>query len=194
MSDDVSVAPVTDVPGSPTEPTLRRICTELISLRERTDRQHRLFEQTLSQTRDDLQARFDQFAADTQQAYQRLREELTGEKRLSLTLLGALTDLAVDLQRITAAYPSAADSSPAAAWAEGVAGTARRAETLLAQFGVHRYDAIIGSAYQPALHERVGSRPVEGMGPHLVAQQVEPGYASQQPDSVLRRAKVLITE
>jgi molecular chaperone GrpE (heat shock protein) len=200
MSDEVSVTPVTGVPacgslpGSPSEPTLRRICTELISLRERTDRQHRLFEQTLSQTRDDLQARFDQFATDTQQAYQRLREELTGEKRHSLALLGALTDLTLDLQKITVSCPLAADGSPAAAWAEGVAGTGRRAETILAQFGVHRYDAIIGSAYQPALHERVGSRPVEGMGPLLVAQQVEPGFASQQPDFVLRRARVLITE
>jgi hypothetical protein len=75
-----------------------------------------------------------------------------------------------------------------------VAGTARRAEAVLAQFGIHRYDAIVGSAYQPALHERVGSRVVEGMGPLLVAQQVEAGYASQQPDFVLRRAKVLISE
>jgi hypothetical protein len=65
---------------------------------------------------------------------------------------------------------------------------------VLAQFGVHRYDAVVGSAYAPALHERVGSRSVEGMGPLLVAQQIEPGYASRQPDFVLRRAKVLITE
>ena len=32
---------------SPPEPTLRRVCAELIALRERNDRQHRLFEQTL---------------------------------------------------------------------------------------------------------------------------------------------------
>jgi molecular chaperone GrpE (heat shock protein) len=185
MSDGESNAP---------EATLRRICAELIALRERTDRQHRLFEQTLSQTRDDLQSRFDKFAVDTQQAYQRLREELTGEKRHSLALLGALTDLTVDLQKIASACPPLPTGSQSAAWADGVAGTARRAETILAQFGVHRYDAVIGSGYQPALHERVGSRPIEGMGPLLVAQQVEPGYASAQPDFVLRRAKVLISE
>jgi hypothetical protein len=32
------------------------------------------------------------------------------------------------------------------------------------------------------------------MGPLLVAQQIEPGYASQQPDFVLRRAKILVSE
>jgi molecular chaperone GrpE (heat shock protein) len=183
MNDDVPSSPVTDVSGSPTEPTLRRVCAELIALRERTDRQHRLFEQTLSQTRDDLQARFDRFAADSQQAYQRLRDDLTGEKRYSVALLNALVDMALDLQQV-----AAADGT------ESMAGAARRAEAVLTQFGVHRYDAVVGSAYHPALHERVGARPVDGLGPLLVAQQIGPGYASQQPDFVLRRAKVLISE
>lgn len=178
----------------PTESTLRRVCSELIALRERNDRQHRVFEQALSQVRDDLQARFDRFAADTQQAYQRLREELTGEKRHSLALLNSLVDAALDLQKVAAACPPIEDGTPAAAWAAGVAVAARRAEAVLAQFGVHRYDAVVGGAYVPSLHERIGSRQLDGMGPLLVAQQVEPGYASRQPDFVLRRAKVLITE
>jgi hypothetical protein len=193
-TDSVHSSPITHHSSLVSEPTLRRICAELIALRERTDRQHRLFEQTLSQTRDDLQSRFDRFAADSQHAYQMLRDELTGEKRHSLVLLNALADLALDLQKIASARPPLADGSPAAGWADGVTGTARCAEAALGQFGVHRYDAIVGSAYQPALHERVGSRPMEGMGPLLVARQIEPGYASQQPDFVLRRAKVLITE
>jgi molecular chaperone GrpE (heat shock protein) len=179
---DIPIAPHSS-PDSPAEPTLRRVCSELIALRERTDRQHRLFEQTLFQTRDDLQARFDRFAADTQQAYQRLRDELTGEKRHSLALLNSLVDMALDMQKVAAAGGS-----------ESMAVAARRAEAVLTQFGVHRYDAIIGSAYEPALHERVGGLPVQGLGPLQVAQQVEPGYASQQPDFVLRRAKVLVTE
>jgi molecular chaperone GrpE (heat shock protein) len=179
-----------DVPG---EPTLRRLCAEMIALRERNDRQHRLFEQALAQARDDLQARFDRFAADTQQAYQRLRDELTGEKRHSLALLNSLVDVALDLQRIAVARPEIEEST-ASAWAEGVSVAARRADAVLAQFGVRRYDAVVGAAYVPSLHERVGARAVDGMGPLLVAQQVEPGYASQQPDFVLRRAKVLITE
>jgi hypothetical protein len=194
MNDAERSPSVPETSGSPAEPTLRRVCAELIALRERNDRQHRLFEQALAQTRDDLQARFGQFTVDTHQAYQRLRDELTGEKRYSLALLNSLVDVALDLQKVAAARQPIDDTSPTAGWAEGVGVAARRAEAVLAQFAIHRYDAIVGSAYQPALHERVGSRRVEGMGPLLVAQQVETGYASQQPDFVLRRAKVLITE
>jgi molecular chaperone GrpE (heat shock protein) len=175
-------APLTPVP------TLQRLCAELIALRERNDRQHKLFEQTLSQTRDDLQARFDKFAAEAQSAYQRLRDELTGERRLSLALLTALLDLALDIQKVADSRPTRTES-PA-----DVVELSRRSQVVLAQFGVHRYDAVIGSVYEPALHERVGSQPIEGMGSLRVAAQVEPGYASQQPDFVLRRAKVMISE
>ena len=56
------------------------------------------------------------------------------------------------------------------------------------------YDAVISSPYNPALHERVGSTRVEGMGPNLVAEQRERGYASQQPEFVLRRPKVIVSE
>jgi hypothetical protein len=176
-------------------PTLQRLCAELIALRERNDRQHKLYEQTLAQLRDDLQARFGQFAADTQQAYQRLREELTGEKRHSLALLNALVDLALDLEKVNAARPPLEGVPPnVVGWAEFTAVASRKAQAVLAQLGIHRYDAIVGSAYQPALHERVGSRALEGMGPLRVATQIEPGFASQQPDFVLRRAKVLISE
>jgi molecular chaperone GrpE len=176
-------------------PTLQRLCAELIVLRERNDRQHKLYDQALRQVGDDLRERFGQFAADTQQAYQRLRDELTGEKRHSLTVLTALVDVALDLAKVAAARPPLDGAAPAlAGWAEGVAVAARRAESVLAQLGVHRYDAVVGSAYQPALHERVGSQAAAGLGPQRVAAQVEPGYASQQPDFVLRRAKVLITE
>jgi molecular chaperone GrpE (heat shock protein) len=179
---------------APPEPTLRRVCEELIALRERNDRQHRLFEQALGQARDELSGQFAQFATDAQTAYQRLRDELTGEKRQSLALLNALADIVLDLQKVTAARPELTAGTPVAGWAEGVAVAARRAAAVLAQFGVHEYAAAVGSAYAPALHERVGSKAVEGMGPLLVAMQVEPGYASQQPDFVLRRAKVLVTE
>jgi molecular chaperone GrpE (heat shock protein) len=190
-----NVTPAAPAPDAPAASPLQRLCAELIVLRERNDRQHRLFEQTLGQFREGLQERFSQFAADSQQAYQRLREELTGEKRHSLAVLNALVDVALDLAKVSAARPPLEGADPAVAgWAEGVAVAARRAESVLAQLGVHRYDAVVGSAYQPALHERVGSRTAEGMKPQHVAAQVEPGYASQQPDFVLRRAKILISE
>ena len=41
---------------------------------------------------------------------------------------------------------------------------------------------------------RVGSKRVEGMGPLLIAEQREHGYASQQPEFVLRRPKVVVSE
>jgi hypothetical protein len=71
---------------------------------------------------------------------------------------------------------------------------ARKVRALVEQHGIQPYDAVIGSAYNPALHERVGSRRMEGMDAYRVAEQRERGYASQQPEFVLRRPKVLITE
>src|SRR5262249_38601629 len=138
-------------------------------------------------------ARLGQFAADVRSAYQRLRDELTGEKGRALAVLNALVDTAIDLDKLIAARPHSGES-PNAAWADGVAGAVRKTRAVLAQFGIHSYDAVFGSAYAPALHERVGGLKVEGMEPLRVARQIEPGYASSQPDFVLRRAKVLISE
>ena len=64
----------------------------------------------------------------------------------------------------------------------------------LSELADQPYDAVIGSAYDPRLHERVGSKRAEGMGPLLVAEQQERGYASAQPDFVLRRPKVIVSE
>lgn len=195
MSSPETPAVVSDVVESVAEPTLRRLCAELISMRERNDRQHRLFEQTISKLQDDFQGRFAQFALETQQAYQRLRDELNADKRLSVALLNSLVDLNLDLQRIEQSRPSSeATPQSFAQWSEAFAIAARRAEATLVQLGVHRYDAVIASSYAPALHERIGGLRVEGMGPYLVARQIEPGYASQQPEFVLRRAKVLVSE
>jgi molecular chaperone GrpE (heat shock protein) len=179
----------------PTGSALQRLCAEVVALRERNDRQHKLFDQALAQVRDDLQSRFGQFAADVQSAYQRLRDELTGEKGRALSALNALVDAALDLDKLIAARPTS-DGAPLemSTWAEGVGGAARKTRAVLAQFGIHPYDAILGSAYAPALHERVGGLKIEGMEPLRVARQIEPGYASGQPDFVLRRAKVLISE
>jgi hypothetical protein len=165
-------------------PTLERLCAEMIALRERNDRQHKLFEQTLAQQRDDLAERFARFTSDIQQAFQQLRGELTAEKRHSLALATMLLDAALDLERL-----AAVDSS-----AEGVAVAARKAQATLAELGIHRYDAQFGEEYRPALHERTGTCRVEGLGPNRVARQLEPGFASTAPDFVVRRAKVLVSE
>jgi hypothetical protein len=216
--------------------SIYRLCEEIIALREVNNRQHKMFEQALTKTRDAVQASFNSFAADTQKAYQQLRQEFHGEKRISIALLNELIEIAFDLQRIVAARPliptptlphqgagslatprrahtnqPGASSTPSplvgegggggkdyldafAHWAEAVEVEARKVQAALLRHGIHPYHAVIGSPYNPALHERVGGKRMEGMGPLLVAEQQEPGWASQQPDFILRRPKVFVSE
>ncbi|SRR5579884_1077653 len=190
--------------------TLYKLCEEVIALREYDKRQLRLVEQTLNKVRDELKTSFNSFAADTQRAYQQLRQELHGEKRVSLALLNELIETAHDLQAIVAARPiledSGTDLSPVGGtgvspvieavrrWIEAVEVESRKVDAALLKHGIQPYDAVISSPYNPAIHERVGSKRVEGMGPLLVAEQVERGYASQQPEFVLRRPKVIVSE
>ena len=174
--------------------TLYKLCEEVIALREYDKRQLRLVEQTLNKVRDELKTSFNNFAADTQRAYQQLRQELHGEKRVSLALLNELIETAHDLQAIVAARPAAENVEAVQRWIEAVEVESRKVDAALLKHGVQPYDAVISSPYNPAIHERVGSKRVEGMGPLLVAEQVERGYASQLPEFVLRRPKVIVSE
>ncbi len=200
MNDDVSPAAAADpaadarVEHTLGSSTIYRLCEEVIALRERNDRRHKVFEQALAENRDELKASFNSFAADTQRAYQQLRQEVHGERRVSLALLNELLDIGQDLERIVAARPPAADAEALARWADAVEVQSRKVQAALARHGILPYDAVIGSAYTPALHERVGGCRVEGMPPLRVGEQRERGYASQQPEFVLRRPKVLVTE
>ncbi|MBV9123778.1 MAG: nucleotide exchange factor GrpE [Planctomycetes bacterium] len=179
---------------SPWASSIYRLCEEIIALREMNNRQHRLFEQALTRSRDAVQASFNSFAADTQRAYQQLRQELQGEKRLALTLLHEILEVGLDLERIVSARPDPEDAEGLARWAEAVEVESRKVQAALQRHGIHPYHAVLGSAYNPALHERVGSRRTEGMDPLRIAEQREPGYASQQPEFVLRRPKVIVSE
>jgi len=174
--------------------TIQRLCEEMIALREFTSRQMRFFEQTLRQAREESQTNFHQFVNETSRAYQQMRQELHGEKRHALALQSELLEITLDLARIATTRPAADDIKALQAWSESVAVLARKAEAMLARLGILPYDAVLGSPYNPALHERVGNKRVEGMGPLLVAEQMERGYASQQPEFVLRRPKVLVSE
>jgi hypothetical protein len=185
--------------------SIYRLCEEIIALREINNRQHKMFEQTLAKTRDAVQASFNSFAADTQKAYQQLRQEFHGEKRISLALLNELVEIAFEMQHIVVARPpdaetralhevSGSGANAFTRWADAVEIQARKVQAALLRHGIHPYDAVIGSPYNPALHERVGSKRMEGMGPLLVAEQKESGWASQQPEFVLRRPKVIVSE
>jgi hypothetical protein len=174
--------------------TLYKLCEEVIALREYDKRQLRSLEQTLNKVRDEMRTSFNSFAADTQRAYQQLRQETHGEKRVSVALLNELIETAHDLTAIVAARPSLDDLEAIKRWIEAVEVQSRKTDAALLRHGIHPYDAVISSAYNPAIHERVGSKRVEGMGPLLVAEQTERGYASQQPEFVLRRPKVIVSE
>ena len=174
--------------------TIYKLCEEVIALREYDKRQLRSVEQTLNKVRDELKTSFNSFAADTQRAYQQLRQETHGEKRVSLALLNELLEIAHDLQDIIAARPKVDDPEAVARWIEAVEVESRKVDAAIIKQGVQPYDALISAPYNPALHERVGSARVEGMGPLLVAEQRERGYASQQPEFVLRRPKVIVSE
>jgi molecular chaperone GrpE (heat shock protein) len=174
--------------------TIYRLCEEVISLRERNNRQHQDFTRTLNAVRDDLKTSFNSFAADTQRAYQQLRQETHGEKRVSLALLNELLEIGQDLEGIVAARPPLDDPEALRRWAEAIEVESRKVQAALLRHGIQPYDAVISSPYNPALHERVGSQRVEGMGPLLIAGQRERGWASQQPEFVLRRPKVIVSE
>jgi molecular chaperone GrpE (heat shock protein) len=174
--------------------TLFRLCEEVISLRERNNRQHQEFERKLNTVRDDLKTSFNSFAADTQRAYQQLGQKIHGEKKVSLALLNELLEIGQDLEHIVASRPSPDDADAMKRWIEAVEVESRKVQAALLRHGIHPYDAVISSPYNPALHERVGSKRVEGMGPLLIAEQRERGYASEQPEFVLRRPKVIVSE
>lgn len=178
--------------------SIYRLFEAFIALREKNERQHKLFEQSLNRTRDSFQSSFNSYAAETQKAYQQLRQDILGEKKFSLNLLNELLDVAVELDHIVSARPrmTTADSKaePVQKWMEAVAIQNRRVQEALKKFGIHPYDAVVGSSYNPSLHERVGTQRIDGMEALRIADQKERGYASQQPDFILRRPKVIVTE
>ncbi len=200
MNDDFK-APLA-APAEAETPTLGmsalyRLFESFIALREKNERQHKLFEQTLNRARDSLQSSFNTFAAETQKAYQQLRQDVVGEKKFSLALLNELLDLAIELNHILSARPPFPEGVAADAW-QGWVGALevqnRKLQDSLVQYGIHPYDAVVGSAYDPRIHERVGSCRVDGMDALRIAEQRERGYASQQPEFILRRPKVIVTE
>jgi hypothetical protein len=186
-------APVSD--GRPiASSSLYRMAEELIALREMNNRQHKMFEKSLKEARDDLRGSFNSFAADTQRAYQQLRQEVHGEKRISLNLLTELLDICMDLEQIVGVKPKIDNPEAVALWIEAVEVEYRKVLSSVLKHGIQPYDAVIASPYNPAIHERVGSMRKEGLGPLLIAEQRERGWASQQPEFVLRRPKVIVSE
>jgi molecular chaperone GrpE (heat shock protein) len=180
--------------------TLYNLLEAMIQLSERNQREHKLFSKDLKDVREAMLGSFNNFADLTQKAYQQLRKEVHGEKRVSLVLLNELLEVGQDLHEVTVARPpihagmTPEEVEAVVRWADAVEVQSRKVEAAMSRHGIHPYDAVIGAAYDPKLHERVGSKRVEGMGPLLVAEQRQRGYASSQPEFVLRRPLVYVTE
>ncbi len=201
MNDDfkISVTAASD-PELPTlgMSSVYRLFEAFIALREKNERQHKLFETTLNRARDGLQSSFNAFAGDTQKAYQQLRQDILGEKKFSLTLLNVLLDLGIDMNHILESKPKHLPAGPEAealqAWIKSLEVENRKIWDDIRKFGIHPYEAPMGTPYNPALHERVGSARVDGLPALMIAETKEKGYASQQPEFILRRPKVIVTE
>src|SRR5262245_29283433 len=85
--------------------TLFNLLEAMVQLAERNQREHKVFSQDVKSVRDSLQGSFNNFAAETQKAYQQLRKEIHGEKRISLVLFNELLEVGQDLEHVVAARP-----------------------------------------------------------------------------------------
>ena len=201
MNDDFKIS--LSAPADPEMPTMGmssvyRLFEAFITLREKNQREHKLFEQTLNRARDGLQSSFNTFAGDTQKAYQQLRQDVQGEKRFSLTLLNVILDLGIEMNHILESKPKHLPAGPEgeaiANWLKSLDVQNRKLWDDIRKFGIQLYEAPVGTPYNPALHERVGSTRVDGLPALMIAATKEKGYASQQPEFILRRPKVIVTE
>src|SRR5271165_800537 len=120
---------------------LYKLFESFIALREKNERQHKLFEQSLAKSRDAIQASFNSFAGDTQRAYQQLRQEIHGEKKLSLVLLNELLEIGQDLEHIVSARPAlpaqTAQDEELTQWAVAVEVECRKVQAALKRHGIH---------------------------------------------------------
>jgi molecular chaperone GrpE (heat shock protein) len=201
MNDDFKIS--VSAPADPELPTMGmssvyRLFEAFIALREKNERQHKLFEQTLNRASYSFHGSFNTFAGDTQKAYQQLRQDVQGEKKFSLTLLNVILDLGIEMNHILESKPKHVPAGPEGEalqnWLKSLEVQNRKLWDDIRKFGIHPYEAPVGAPYNPALHERVGSTRIDGLPALMIAETKEKGYASQQPEFILRRPKVIVTE
>src|SRR3954471_18560217 len=138
---------------SPTQgmSSIYRLFEAFIALREKNERQHKLFEQTLNRARDALQGSFNSFAGDTQKAYQQLRQDVLGEKKFSLTLLNVILDLGIEMNHILDSKPKKLPGGPEGEalrnWLKSLEVQNRKIWDDIRKFGIHPYEAPVGTPY-----------------------------------------------
>ena len=175
--------------------TIFKLCAEVIQLREMNNRQHKMFESSLANT-----------ARRTQKEFQPTRRRIAQGVPAAQARNGRRKEVQHGLADVVAGNPSGFAAHHGTEAETGGAGSRarldgsgrgrelRKVEAAVRQKNIVEYEGRPGEAYNPALHKRVGSERVEGMGPLLVARTVKKGYASQQPDFVLQRPEVIVTE
>src|SRR5277367_3743329 len=146
MNDELKTLPAENNAPTMGMSSVYRLFEAFITLREKNAREHKMFEQTVTRARDALQESFNTFASQTQKAYQQLRQEMQGEKKVSLSLLNDLLDLALDLSHIVASQPSVPEGNPAQIeplrrWMEALQVENRKVQDVLGNHGIHPYDA-----------------------------------------------------
>ena len=105
----------------------------MIQLREMNNRQHKMFESSLANRRDELKKSFNQHAAESHKAFQQLKQETVGEKKFSMDLLMLLLEIHQDLQHIMEQKPKPEEPEGVSGWMEAVAVETRKVEAAVRQ-------------------------------------------------------------
>ena len=86
--------------------TIYNLCEEVIQLREKNDRQHKMFDQTLTKVRDALQGQLQRLRRRHAAGLSAAAQEIQGEKKFSLALLTLLLEIHQELEHIMKNQPA----------------------------------------------------------------------------------------
>jgi len=118
----------------------------------------------------------------------RARREMEEERRYAAMPL--VRDLLHVLDNLERAIEAAGKSETSAGLLDGVQMVSQQLSSTLAQHHCTRIEAVVGSHFDPNLHEAAGQEPTDKFEPGSVAREIRSGYLLH--DRVVRPAQVLI--
>jgi molecular chaperone GrpE len=143
--------------------------------------------QELASQLEEANGRYLRLAADFENFKKRARQDqLETMRYAAITLAERLLPVLDDAQRALEHVPEGVEES----WLKGLKLTFRKLEEILASVGVERIEAL-GSAFDPNLHEAIGSEESEEHAEDTVTAELRPGY--RMHDRVLRPALVRVS-
>jgi molecular chaperone GrpE len=143
--------------------------------------------QELASQLEEANSRYLRLAADFENFKKRARQEQLETMRFAaVTLAERLLPVLDDAQRAFEHVPEGVDEN----WLKGLQLTFRKLEEILASVGVERIEAL-GSAFDPNLHEAIGSEESDEHAEDTVTAELRPGY--RMHDRVLRPALVKVS-